>query len=429
MKQKTVEFWSHARPHGTLEHYIMRLVDLLPRKLLHLSKQMQVSLVVCCYLLCLVIFVLLTSYNQQNAVVFGIPIALATWLFKQKGAAISIGCTLCVLCIYAAIPGNEHLSFFFNIFINALSLIVDALIILYLRYAVDVADTASKQAQQARQQMTLAYEQQRQAYEQQLHLNQMKDQFLLNVNHELRTPLTELYGYLELLQVYHDQIDETMQDTFLSRAVQGCEELQRLITHIMDAIQAGTNVKPPVIEEVALAEVVGDLLDRLDPRKHQEYQIHLEIPQDLTVWADPMYLRQILRNLLSNAFKYSPAHSVIVINAEIHEETIQGRDHPYTNPFVCISVQDTGPGIPSKELPLLLGKFVRLQRDISGSVRGTGLGLYICKQLVDAMDGHIWAESSGIPGQGSRFCFTLPQSTGNMVATPAIGTVAGEKNV
>ncbi len=60
------------------------------------------------------------------------------------------------------------------------------------------------------------------------------------------------------------------------------------------------------------------------------------------------------------------------------------------------------------EIPLLFSQFVRLRRDISGPVRGIGLGLYISKQLVEAMGGHIWVESAGIPGQGSRFCFTLP---------------------
>ncbi len=71
-------------------------------------------------------------------------------------------------------------------------------------------------------------------------------------------------------------------------------------------------------------------------------------------------------------------------------------------------MKDEGPGIPPEEVPLLFGKFVRLQRDLSGAVRGTGLGLYISKQLVEAMQGHLWVESAGRMGEGSRFCFTLP---------------------
>ena len=77
-------------------------------------------------------------------------------------------------------------------------------------------------------------------------------------------------------------------------------------------------------------------------------------------------------------------------------------------PSVCIGVKDSGPGIPPDDISLLFEKFGRLNRDISGPIRGVGLGLYISKQLVEAMDGHIWVESLGIAGQGSRFCFTLP---------------------
>jgi signal transduction histidine kinase len=75
---------------------------------------------------------------------------------------------------------------------------------------------------------------------------------------------------------------------------------------------------------------------------------------------------------------------------------------------VNISVEDLGPGIPPEDIPLLFGQFVRLKRDLAGAVRGTGLGLYVCKNLVEAMEGHIWVESPGIPGQGSSFGFTLP---------------------
>jgi len=75
---------------------------------------------------------------------------------------------------------------------------------------------------------------------------------------------------------------------------------------------------------------------------------------------------------------------------------------------VEISVKDAGPGIPPDELPLLFEKFVRLKRDLAGTVPGTGLGLYLSKQLAEAMGGRMWVESSGRAGAGSRFCFTLP---------------------
>jgi nitrogen fixation/metabolism regulation signal transduction histidine kinase len=78
------------------------------------------------------------------------------------------------------------------------------------------------------------------------------------------------------------------------------------------------------------------------------------------------------------------------------------------SPYVCICVRDTVPGIPPEEQSMLFQQFFRLKRDLSGTIRGTGLGLYLCRQFVEAMNGQIWVESSGIAGEGSSFCFTLP---------------------
>ncbi len=257
------------------------------------------------------------------------------------------------------------------------------------------------------------------AYEQQIHLNELKDQFLLNVNHELRTPLAAVQGYLELLQLYQDKVDRKERETFLNHALQGCEELQILIGNVMDAIRTGFNVKRPPGETVVLAKVVRDVLDNVDPGKQENRCIRIDIAETVTVWADQPYLRQILRNLFSNAFKYTPPDTAVVVSTMSTPEIAQDVD---ASSMICIYVQDTGPGIPSDELPLLFGKFVRLKRDITGTIRGTGLGLYICKQLVEAMGGSIWVESQGIPGQGSRFCFTLPQTapTSSSKPTPAL---------
>lgn len=115
------------------------------------------------------------------------------------------------------------------------------------------------------------------------------------------------------------------------------------------------------------------------------------------VRADPLFLRQVLHNLLGNIFKYVPVETEICIAVT--------QDDPASP--VQFSVQDEGPGIPADELPSLFDKFVRLKRDLAGSTRGTGLGLYLCKQYVEAMGGRIWVESPVYQGRGSRFCFTL----------------------
>jgi signal transduction histidine kinase len=242
------------------------------------------------------------------------------------------------------------------------------------------------------------------AYEQQKQLNQFKDEFIMNVSHELRTPLTQVYGFLELLFDYHGQLDSEQQRTFLSRAKYGCQELMHLVNSILDATKASSGLKPPPLEDLSLASITREVIDYLDPRQREDYTLELAVPETFQVKADHQYLRQILRNLISNAFKYSPKQTQISISAELLEPEQGQSKHA---PQVRICVKDTGPGIPPEEIPQLFQRFARLKRDVSGTVRGTGLGLYVCKQLVEAMQGKIWVESTGVAGEGSRFCFTL----------------------
>ncbi len=248
------------------------------------------------------------------------------------------------------------------------------------------------EALQAEQKMSLAFEQERQ-------LNRLKDDFIVNVSHELRTPLTTIMGYLELLNDHQGQLNDTLQATFHNQISQGCQELMSLVEGILDTAQVGQKVSSPQGEVVSVAHIVHEALAACDPRIRQDYCLRVDVPEQLTVWADQHHLRQVLHNLLSNAFKYAPKHTGITIRA-VQDKASASQ--------VCIRVKDEGPGIPADEIPLLFGKFVRLKRDLSGNVRGTGLGLYICKQLVEAMQGQIWVESAGKAGEGSEFCFLLP---------------------
>ncbi len=244
------------------------------------------------------------------------------------------------------------------------------------------------------------------AYEQQLHLNELKDQFLLNVNHELRTPLTEIHGYLDLLAEYRGQLDEAMQNTFIDHAVHGSEELLQLVSNVLDAIRGDTFRKEARYEELSMAQMVNEVIALFEPNKQRDYDLQAHIAESVMVRADRQFLHQILVNLLSNAFKYTPHGTTITISAEpfVHMSENEAQE---TRPKVLVCISDAGPGIPSEDIPLLFGKFVRLKRDMVGSVRGTGLGLYICKQMVENMGGRIWVESTGIPGEGCRFFFTL----------------------
>jgi len=370
-----------------------------------LPMRVRLGIVVLSYLLCLAIFALV-FLPSHNGSILAIPVALAAWMLKPRGVLLGLGSLLLALLVLNSLSVGGIVwppSLILTFLSGSLALLVEGAVISLSRHALDLAQAlglaqaARRKAEQAEQQLALAYEQQRA-------LNQLKDRFILHVSHELRTPLTAVYGYLELLSDYPGQLDAATQATFLSHAKSGCQDLMRLVGDVLDATQTRSEVNPPQLEVCSVAHIVQDVLHHLDPREAQAYDLQMEIPEDLTVWADQHSVRQVLGHLLANALKYSPKQTTVVIAAALRQPPPPGTDAPAQ---VEISVKDAGPGIPTDELPLLFGKFVRLKRDLAGTVPGTGLGLYLSKQLAEAMGGHIWGESSGRGGEGSRFCFTL----------------------
>lgn len=246
------------------------------------------------------------------------------------------------------------------------------------------------------------------AYERQIQISELKDQFMLHVSHELRTPLTTLHGYLSLLHERQDKLDLPLQSIFIANALDGSEELQDLIVNVQDALESEAQVRPPQWESFLLPPLIRETLETFDAETREGYKIELVIPDLFIVQADRKLLQQILRNLLANTFKYCPPHTLIQVGACViapETELVMPQDAQ-----VHIWVQDAGPGIPPSEIPLLFGKFIRLKRDMAGSIRGMGLGLYTCKHLIEAMEGRIWIESTGVAGEGSRVCVMLPSA-------------------
>ncbi|HEY4389184.1 MAG TPA: HAMP domain-containing sensor histidine kinase [Ktedonobacteraceae bacterium] len=374
----------------------MRTLNNLPKILLELPYEVRIGLTGLCALLTIILYIILSTSAMSvgNLSVFAIPIALAAWIFKRYGVLSCLGSFILVIIIYHVFTARGLTAQFDSVMslgVGLGALLIVGLLISSLRDVIDLSEDAHMQ-------IALIYEKQQQ-------LNEIKDQFILNVNHELRTPLTAVYGYLELLRNYNGQIDSEMQAKFVENAMHSCEELQLLTNNILDTIQIANERNHLKLEELYVADIVYEVITSLDPRRLQEHPVEIDIPEHLVIFAQDQYVRQILRNLLSNAFKYAPVETPINIRAYLYGKTVQ-RNHPA--PEVCISVQDCGPGIPPEEIPRLFGQFVRLERDLSGKVRGTGLGLYVSKQLVEAMNGSIWVESTGVVGEGSCFNFTLP---------------------
>jgi signal transduction histidine kinase len=221
----------------------------------------------------------------------------------------------------------------------------------------------------------------------------LKDQFITNIHHELRTPLTSVLGSLYILKENGQKLSEEEKEMFLSEAVYAANELQRIAENVLDATQADSGVGAPCIRTFELDQVVLDVLDHVNDLDHS---LRLEVSPDLLVCGDSQQVEQVMRNLLSNCFKYTPRESAIIIKT--------WRD----DAFAYVSVKDNGPGIRADEIPKIFQKFSRLERDIAGSVRGIGLGLYICRKLIENMGGRIWVESTGVAGEGSSFSFALP---------------------
>ena len=371
----------------------MRYLKELPRLLLTLPNTIRVGLVSLSFIVCLSIHIL-TYPESHNGSLLIIPGALAAWMFKKRGLLVSAVIILPVMVVYYSVRFGSiwwpipFALFFWCGFLVALFLCSTTVGASML---VDSLEIARRNAEKAEQQMAVAHDQQ-------VQINKLKDQFLLNVSHELRTPLTVLGNSLELLFEQHDYLNPTQQAEVLTLATKNHEELVSLVDRVLDAITIAKEFSPAKCEVVAVHQIVQEVLAHLDPRDIQAYVFKVSVPEQVVVWADPQFLRQVLRNLLVNIFKYVPRETEIRIEA--------AQLTPASS--VCLAVQDAGPGIPSEELPHLFEKFVRLKRDMSGRTRGTGLGLYLCKELVEAMGGQIWVESSGRVGEGSRFCFTLP---------------------
>ena len=246
------------------------------------------------------------------------------------------------------------------------------------------------------------YQELRNAHQQLQKLDQMKDQFMITASHELRTPLTAVQGYLELLAEYGEALSPGQQQEFLQKARRGCDELVLLLSNVMDAsrleIEAG--IRPPHLERVPVQNEIRGVIELIEPQVRQEHrEVYMYVPNKLFVKADPVRLRQVLLNLSVNALKYSNAGTPITFSARAVSDQV---------PCAIISVTDKGKGIKPQDQEQLFQRFVRLESDLNSIVRGSGLGLYISRRLIEAMDGNIWIESSGVPGAGSTFHIQLP---------------------
>ncbi|TMA13477.1 MAG: PAS domain S-box protein [Deltaproteobacteria bacterium] len=235
-------------------------------------------------------------------------------------------------------------------------------------------------------------------YEQRLkELDKMKSDFVSSVSHELGTPLTAIKGSVDnMLDGVIGELNEK-QIAYLTRIKSNADRLARLINDLLDLsrIEAGKiDLRPTNLSLVTLIKEVAESLRPVAAEKLISLDIASRDPA-VMAWADRDKVTQVLMNLIGNALKFTPPHGKVTIAV--------GRNG---DQWVRVSVADTGPGIPTEEINKIFDKFYQIAQSGRQKTKGTGLGLTICKDLVEMQGGKIWVESES--GKGSTFAFTLP---------------------
>lgn len=215
--------------------------------------------------------------------------------------------------------------------------------------------------------------------------DKLKDDFVSVIGHELRTPLTVVKGYVKMLARKGSALDPASLETAVTALASNTGRLERLIEDLL-FVSAIESRRPTLdLQAVDISEVLDEFSgDRIVVKRPR---------RPIAVQLDRQKLDQILHHLLDNARKYTDGEIVI---------TVVDRDEELE-----IQVDDSGPGIYSGDLPQLFERFRQLDGSSTRTQGGTGLGLYICRRLVELQGGRIWCESR--LGVGSRFAFTLPK--------------------
>lgn len=228
-------------------------------------------------------------------------------------------------------------------------------------------------------------------------LSKLKTNLLSTVSHELRTSLATIKGYSTMLLDYDRKLRCDEKREYLGAIDRATDRLTELVDHLLDMsrLDAGllkletepTNISRLITETVAEAELRA-------PKHKMVLNVRKRLPR---VNIDAKRVRQVLDNLIDNAIKYSENGTKVVVQAETEAQEL------------VIRVIDQGRGIPAADIDRVFNRMYRIERRLAQDPGGMGLGLSLCKGLVEAHDGRIWAESE--EGKGSTFSFTLPLDT------------------
>lgn len=223
---------------------------------------------------------------------------------------------------------------------------------------------------------------------------QLRSEMIATLSHELRMPLTTIKGYSTMLLMDEVQWSKGQVDEYLHLIDEECDNMQSMIKGILDSSlidvnQLSIDSQPLHIENIA-HQVVNEI--QLQTASHR---LIVDLSSSLpTVFGDPRWIKQVFRNILDNAVKYSPSGGLIVIHGEVRKED------------VVISIADQGIGISPEDLIPIFEKYYRVKNNHTRTIPGTGLGLPIARAIIEVHGGRIWADSK--LGQGTTVFFSLP---------------------
>ena len=223
---------------------------------------------------------------------------------------------------------------------------------------------------------------------------QLQEDFVSTISHELRTPLGFIKGYSTSLLREDTSWDEATQKEFLTIIDEEADRLSLLIENVLESARLQSRTLPLRFQPLRLDAVLRDVITRIRSR-HKDLDVNIDLHVTPPISGDGVRLAQVFDNLFTNAIKYAPAAPIDILLSQVGNH-------------ILISFIDHGPGIPKDSLPLIFERFYRVRSE--RTVTGTGLGLYICKQIIEAHRGKIWAESS--LGQGTTFFIELPINSG-----------------
>ncbi|GAC1326601.1 MAG: hypothetical protein NVSMB22_17590 [Chloroflexota bacterium] len=230
-------------------------------------------------------------------------------------------------------------------------------------------------------------------------LEQLREEFLATTLHEVLQPMTRMTGFVQLAQRVLSRPEPNLADVreALAQVRRATDEMDDLLRTLVDASRTALGGIQLDVSTVDFAGVVRTAVAHLEPEAAHRVSLHIA-PDVSTVgeW-DAHRLAQVVSNLLSNALKYSPPESPICLRLESDGEAI------------VLSVNDRGIGIPPDDLARLFQRYSRAQNAVAEGIEGLGLGLYLCREIVEAHGGRIWADSQGAH-RGTTFFVELPFS-------------------